>query len=284
MRKRIAENSEMSGQTYFQEEAAKEHALRNGDQDKIPQYAEFEVNKPASDRLPLNQSQTRLNGSDRSGETMSTEDTMGGGYARVGLPSGPSPYHNGGNGYPPTRMPRPYGAVPPVRTPSDRDRQYPPSMPQSRSNVSLNSMNRQPRSGYDVPPPMPVAPADLNRHASSVYSEYIPARRDWGAAGAAGAAVAGIAGARMQDEDYLDQNQRYRPSRPKIDTYNLDNPYMTRRSQELDMSPQQIQPQSALAPPPDPAKTQTQAPSSHPTTKTSTHVSTTPSKTNAHPP
>ena len=103
----------MSGANYFKEEAAKEIALRNSEQSKVPQYAEFEVNKPISpDRLPLNPSQTRLigpqgdrTGSDRSGETMSTEDN-GPGSFRVGLPSGPSPY--GAAGYPPAvRMPRP---------------------------------------------------------------------------------------------------------------------------------------------------------------------------------
>src|ERR1700724_3693910 len=88
MRRRINENSEMSGANYFKEEAAKEMALRNNEQSKVPQYAEFEVNKPISpDRLPLNPSQTRLigpqgdrTGSDRSGETGSTEDNGPGSF------------------------------------------------------------------------------------------------------------------------------------------------------------------------------------------------------------
>jgi hypothetical protein len=240
MRRRIAENSEMSGQNYFKEEAAKEMALRNSENSKVPQYAEFEVNKPASpDRLPLNPSQTHLmaaqdrNGSDRSGETMSTEDTLSGGY-RGGLPSGPSPY--GGGGYPPAvRMPRPYGAIPPVRTPADR--RYPPPpgpIPPSRSNASLNSMNRAPRSGYETAPPLPPAAVGVDRHASSVYSEYVPARRNWGPAPVVAQGV---------DDNYADN--RYRPERPRVDTYNLDrddrmvdNPYgATRRSPDIDAPP-----------------------------------------------
>ena len=245
MRRRIDENSEMSGANYFKEEAAKEMALRNSDQSKVPQYAEFEVNKPISpDRLPLNPSQTRLigaqgdrTGSDRSGETLSSEDN-GPGSFRVGLPSGPSPY--GAPGYPPAvRMARPYGGVAPVRTPSDRSYPPPPGPPvrqmtPSRSNTSLNSMNRAPRSGYDLPPPLPPPAIGVDRHASSVYSEYVPPRRDWGAAAAA------LPVARSMEDDYNDPNP-YRPERPKIDTYNLerpnrmvDNPYgAARRSPDI---------------------------------------------------
>ena len=76
---------------------------------------------------------------------------------------------------------------------------------------------------------MPAVASDLNRHASSVYSEYVPARQNW---------RAGPAVARNPDEDYSDPS-RYRPDRPKIDTYNLeetDNPY-TRRSPGVDINP-----------------------------------------------
>jgi hypothetical protein len=223
MRRRIDENQEMSGQNYFKQEAAKEMALRNSDQSKVPQYAEFEVGKTISpDRLPLNPSSQQLigaNGSDRSGETL-TDDTMNGGYR--GLPAGPSPY--GGGGYPAAvRMPRPYQAAPPVRPSSSR--QYPDRMPTSRTNASLNSLNRPPRSNYDAPPlPPPAAAMGVERQPSSVYSDYVPPRRAWG--GGAAVPSRGI-------EDYPDE--RYRPERPKIDTYNLDrdrmvdNPYVAAR-------------------------------------------------------
>ena len=238
MRRRIAENAEMNGQNYFQEEAAKELALRTSDQSKIPQYAEFEVPKPSSDRVPLNSSQANLNdrnGSDRSNESEDTGAMPG--YIRpLGLPNGPSPYSNGGQYPPPPNMggrippQRGYGGVPPVRTPSQRS--YPPGLPQNRSNVSLNSMNRPPRSGYDVPPPMPMPmPAAMNdRHASSIYSEYVPARQNW--------RTQQPAVTQTPDEDFSDSN-RLRPERPRIDTQNLDrddNPYM-RRSPEIDVNP-----------------------------------------------
>jgi hypothetical protein len=249
MRRRIAENSEMSGMNYFQQEAAKDMSLRNSTQTKIPQYAEFEVDKPMSpDRLPLNPSQTHLiantndrNGSDRSGETFSTEETLPGAF-KVGLPSGPSPY-TGGQYPPPVRMPRPYAAVPPVRTPADR--RYPPGpgMTVSRSNVSLNSTNRPPRSGYEVPLPPPSLNGD--RHASSVYSEYVPPRRAWGPTPPA---------SRGADEDY---SEAYRPERPKIDTYNLnredpvaDNPYVAPRPEidpVLDRAPNRRTSESVIA-------------------------------------
>lgn len=239
MRRRIAENAEMSGKNYFKEEAAKEMALRNNDQSKVPRYAEFEVNKSISpDRLPLNPPQTHLiadtNRSDQSGETMLTE-----GSYKVGLPTGPSPY--GGGGYPPAvRMPRPHGPIPPVRTPTI-DRRYPPppgsgmGLPPSRSNASLNSMNRPPRSNYETPivPPSPAIGVD--RRASSVYSDYVPPRRQWGP---------GPAESRSLNDEYHDSN-RYRPERPTIDTYNLentdrivDNPYVAaRRTPDIDPVP-----------------------------------------------
>ena len=107
-------------------------------------------------------------------------------------------------------------------------------MTPSRSNTSLNSMNRAPRSGYDLPPPLPPPAIGVDRHASSVYSEYVPPRRDWGAAAAA------LPVARSMEDDYNDPNP-YRPERPKIDTYNLerpnrmvDNPYgAARRSPDI---------------------------------------------------
>jgi hypothetical protein len=251
MRRRIAENAEMSGVNYYKEEAAKDMALRN-DQSKVPQYAEFEVSKPVSpDRLPLNPSQTQLiansgdrTGSDRSGGTLSTEATsIPGSYnTRVqGLPAGPSPY--GGGGYPPAvRMPRPYGAVAPVRMPNPNERVYPPGgngagmvgLPPSRSNASLNYMNRPPRANYDVPPPaLPPPVMGLDRHASSVYSDYVPPRRQWGAP------TAPAESRSLNDEAYSsDPNRGYRPERPTIDTYNLnrniDNPYVAARRQTPD--------------------------------------------------
>ena len=244
MRRRIAENAEMSGGNYYKEEAAKDMALRSSDQGKVPQYAEFEVSKPVSpDRLPLNPSQTHLvtnsggrTGSDQSGGTLSTVETsIPGSYnTRVqGLPAGPSPY--GGGGYPPAvRMPQSYGAMAPIRMPNPNERPYPPGgtgagmvgLPPSRSNASLNSMNRPPRSNYEVPPPAIPPPAmGLDRHASSVYSDYVPPRRQWGAPAESRS---------LNDESYSsDPNRGYRPERPKIDTYNLDrnidNPYVAAR-------------------------------------------------------
>jgi hypothetical protein len=223
MGRRIAENAEMSGQSYYKEEAARENTLRSNDEPRVP---EFEVSKPKSlDRLPLNpqnafmaNSSTEL--SDRSGEAMSTASSLPGSY-RVGLPSGPSPY--GGAGYPPAaRMSRPYGPVPPVRAPSDRRHPLTPpptamgppppeslgtGIPSSRSNVSSNNMNQPPRSTYEPPLPPPIV---IDRPASSVYSDYVPPRSQWAAA----------AGSRSPTDEYPDSN-RYRPERPKIDTYNL---------------------------------------------------------------
>ena len=173
-------------------------ALQSSDQSTAKTYAEFQVRKPRSpDRLPLNPLQTRhmVNaGGDpsvRSGVTMSTVSSIPGTH-RISLPSGPNPY--GGQGYPPAvRMPRPYGPVPPVRGPPDR--RYPsppvpemmvgPSMPEipaERSTTSLNSMNRPPRTNYGpnfetaLTPPATVS---LDRQASSVYSDYVPPRRQW---------------------------------------------------------------------------------------------------------
>lgn len=257
MRRRIAENAEMSGTNYYKEEAAKDMALRNSDQSKVPQYAEFEVSKPVSpDRLPLNPSQTHLvgnsgdpTGSDRSGETFASEETsIPGSYnTRAGLPSGPSPY--GGGGYPPAvRMPRPYAGVPPVRMPNPNEsRGYSPgngagmgALPPSRSNASLNSMNRPPRSNYDVPPPALPPPIALDRHASSVYSDYVPPRRQWGAPPPAESRS-------LNDEGYSSDPNRYRPERPKIDTYNLDrnidNPYIAaRRTPDPEIPVQPVSP------------------------------------------
>ena len=145
-------------------------------------------------------------------------------------------------------MPRPYGPIPPVRAPSDR--RYPPSppptgtgepppgslgmgIPSSRPNVSSNSMNRPPRSHYEppLPPPGPIA---VDKRTSSVYSDYVPPRRQWAAA----------AGSRSLNDEQPDNN-RYRPERPKIDTYNLDrndrmvdNPYVAaRRTPDIDPVP-----------------------------------------------
>jgi hypothetical protein len=253
MRRRIAENSEMSGQNYFKEEAARENAIRLNDQDKVRQYAEFEVSKPKSpDRLPLNPLQTHVmtnsgaDPSDPSGETMSTKSSLPGTY-RSGLPSRPSPH--AGGGYPPVaRIPRSYGPVPPVRVPSDR--RYPATpptsgmgvpppgslgmgIPSSRSNLSLNSTNQPPGSNYEPPLP-PPGPMGVDKHASSVYSDYVPPRRQWAAA------VESLS----LDDEYSDDN-RYRPERPKIDTYNLDrndrmvdNPYAAaRRTPDADPVP-----------------------------------------------
>src|SRR5947207_13611010 len=119
-------------------------------------------------------------------------------------------------------MPRPYGPVPPLRTPSDR--RYPLTRPtsgkwvpppgsfgmgpSSRSNVSLNSANRPPRSNYERTLPPPSA---IGGDASSVYSDYVPPRRQWTAPPTS----------QSLNEEYPDTN-RYRPERPKIDTYNLD--------------------------------------------------------------
>ena len=249
MRRRIAENAKMSGQNYFKEEATRENANRLNDQDKDRQYAEFEVSRPRSpDRLPLNPVQTHIkanSGGDqsvRSAETMSTKSSLPGSY-RIGLPSGPSPYSSGG--YPPAvRMPTSYGPIPPIRAPSDR--RYPPTptsekgvpppgslgmgIPSSRSYVSPNSMNQPPRSNYEPPLP-PPGPIDVDKHASSVYSDYVPPRRQW---------VAAPQSATLNDE-YSD-NDRYRPERPKIDTSNLDrddqmvnNPYVAgRQTPEID--------------------------------------------------
>lgn len=258
MRRRIAENAEMSGASYYKEEAAKDMAFRNSDQSKVPQYAEFEVSKPVSpDRLPLNPSQTHLvtntgdrTGSDRSGETFSTETSIPGSYnnTRVGLPSGPSPY--GGGGYPPAvRMPRPYAGVPPVRMPNPNEsRAYPPGngagmgLPPSRSNASLNSMNRPPpsRSNYDVPLPALPPPVSLDRQPSSVYSDYVPPRRQWGAPPPAESRS-------LNDEGYASDPNRYRPERPTIDTYNLDrnidNPYVAaRRTPDPEIPVQPVSP------------------------------------------
>jgi hypothetical protein len=107
-------------------------------------------------------------------------------------------------------------------------------LPPSRSNASLNSMNRPPRSNYEAAPPLPPVALGGDRHASSVYSEYVPARRGWAAAPVA---------ARSVDDDYADN--RYRPERPRVDTYNLDrddrmvdNPYVAaRRSPDIDAPP-----------------------------------------------
>jgi SUR7/PalI family len=250
MRRRIAENAEMSGVNYYKEEAAKDFALRDSDPGRVPQYAEFEVTKPASpDRLPLNPSSQNLMPDHRSGETVSTESSLPGSYnavvpttsnpPRVGLPSGPSPY--GGAGYPPAvRMPRPpypgavpppsrgndpYGAPPPGSRGNDRYGPPPPVppppgmipgvLPPSRSNASLNSMNRPPqRQNYENPynPPPPL-PATVDRHASSVYSDYVPPRRQWGSIPAESRS--------LQDAPLQSHDRGYRPEVPKIDTFNL---------------------------------------------------------------
>ena len=262
MRRRIAENAEMSGTNHYKEQAAKDMALRGSDQSKVPRFAEFEVSKPVSpDRLPLNPSQThpmansrRRVGSDRSGETVSTEETsIPGTYitnTRVGLPSGPSPY--GGGGYPPAvppavRMPQPYGAAPPVRMPNPNERVYSPGngartgLPPSQSNASLNNINRQPRSNYDVPPPALAPPIVIDRPASSVYSDYVPPRRQWGAPPPPAESRS------LNDEGYSSDPNRYLPERAKIDTYNLDrnidNPYVSaRRTSDTEIPIQSVSP------------------------------------------
>src|SRR5271154_4564851 len=133
MRRRIAENPEMSGQNYFKEEAAKDYAIAaTTDAGKIPQYAEFEVDKPApliatNGRIPLNASETHLmapvdrNASSDRSALAASEDTLPGAYTR----KGPSPYDNvAGYPLPPSaaRPPnsRPYARIPPVRGPMDR--------------------------------------------------------------------------------------------------------------------------------------------------------------------
>ena len=100
MRRRIAENAEMSGQSYFKEEAA-ENAIRLNDPVNVPQYAEFEASKPRSpDRLPLNPSQTpswptpaRTHLIDQAIQCQQLT-SLPGSY-RIGLPSGPSPVWRG---------------------------------------------------------------------------------------------------------------------------------------------------------------------------------------------
>jgi len=231
MRRRIADNAEMSGQNYFKEEAAKEMASRN-DQRKVPQYAEFENNKPVSpDRLPLNPPHSHImTKADLSVETISTGRSSPASF-RVALPPGPNPY--GGGGYPPAvSMPRPYGPVPPVRTPSDRPYPLPPgptrmgtAIPASRSNPSLNSTNMPPRSNYETPVIQPPAVV-LDRRTPSAHSDYVPPRRQWGAAPPESRSL----------RDQYPDTRPYRPEGPKIDTRNLDrtnrmvdNPYVVAR-------------------------------------------------------
>jgi hypothetical protein len=247
MRRRIEENPEMSGQNYFKQEAAKDYAIAaSTDAGKIPQYAEFEVNKPApplptNRRIPLNASETHLmapvdrNASSDRSELAPSEDTLPGAYTR----KGPSPYESAA-GYPlppsaarPPPNNRPYERIPPVRLPMDRPytadgpRAYPGSdrpaggLPSQRSNASLNSMTRPPRSAYDVPVAPPPGVIGEQRHASSVYSDYVPPRRNWGGQ---------LSSSRSMDEGFSgDTRGALRPERPKIDTYNLDRPYDERR-------------------------------------------------------
>ena len=250
MRRRVNEDPEMSGQNYFREQAAKERVVRNVDQSKVPRYAEFEVDESISpDRLPLNpSSQTLLASnradrldSDRSGETVSTNGTGQSGF-RVNLPPGPSSYV--GVGYPPTvrlppnPYPNPYASPQPMGT-AATDRQFasspgprrkPPSTP---SNTSLNSMNRPPpRSNYEMPiPPSPVQ--QLEKRASSVYSDYVPPQRPW-------VTVEARESRSLNDEYGV--SDRYPPQRPTIDTRNLNSndravdrsPVAARRTPDID--------------------------------------------------
>ena len=272
MRRRIAENPEMSGQNYFQEEATKDYAIATStDPSKIPQYAEFVVDKPAPTmttahgRTPLNASDTRLmspvdrnTSPDRSGLAAS-EDTLPGTYNRKVL----SPYDNGG-GYPlppsAARPPpnRPYDQrIPPVRGPTDRpyiadgarsaypgppgERPPGPGLPSQRSNTSLNSLNRPPRPRYEaLVPPLP-GPLTEQTVTSSVYSDYVPPRRNWGGP---------IPSSRSMDEGFTGNTRGgQRPERPTIDTYNLDRPYTER---PRNRSPPYESRQQYTAPPPPP--------------------------------
>ena len=241
MRRRINETAEMSATNYYKEEA-KDFALRTSDSGVIPQYADFEVTKPVSpDRLPLNPSSQNLMTENKSGETMSTQRRLPGNYntaaaaatsnpPRVGLPSGPSPY--GGGGYPPAvRMPRPPHPGPPPRSrgneggyvagppppPLPPPGTIPGVLPGSRSNASLNSMNRRPpsRHNYDNQYPLPPPAAAVDRHASSIYSDYVPPRRQWGSLPTESQS--------LQDGPLEPLDREYRPERPKIDTSNLAN-------------------------------------------------------------
>ena len=241
MRRRINENAEMSGANYYKEQAAKDFALRTSDSREGPQYPEFKVTKPVSpDRLPLNPSSQNLIAENKSGETMSTQSTLPGNHntagvaatsnpPRVGLPSGPSPY--GGVGYPPAvQMPRPpYPDSPPGSKGNERGyvagqlpppsppRTIPGVLPDSRSNASLNSMNRRPpsRQNHDNQYPVPPPPVAAERQASSVYSDYVPPRQQWGSVPTESRS--------LQDTPLEPVDRGYRPERPKIDTSNLEN-------------------------------------------------------------
>lgn len=230
MRRRVAENAEMSGQNYFREDATKQQALRNSDQEKIPRYAEFEVVEPSSvDRLPLNPSkaQTIASSTDRSNETFSIDGSSQRSY-RMAPPIGLSPYGNGA--YPPApRVAHPFETTSLVRTPSDQRYPQPPGAghrpPPPRSNVSSNNTSRPLIPNNDLPMPPPVVNTD--RPTSSIYSDYVPPRRQWGSSSSE---------PRSRNEDRPGSQNHYHSERPGIDTYNLDrddrmidNPYTAAR-------------------------------------------------------
>jgi len=241
MRRRINENAEMSGANNYLKESAKDFALRTSDSKEAPQYTGFNVTKPVSpDRLPLNLSSQNLMAENKSGGTMSTQSTLPANYStaalattssppRVGLPPGPGPH--GGVGYPPAvRMPQPpypgppppskgnqrgYVAGPPSPPPPPRT--IPGVLPNSRSNASLDNMNRRPpsRQNPDNQYPIPPPAVAVERQASSVYSDYVPPRQQWGSIPTESRS--------LQDTPLEPLDRGFRPERPKLDTSNLEN-------------------------------------------------------------